>query len=203
MRVADVMMGPVEIVAPEELAEAAWDRMRERGIHHLVVVDEGAVVGVISDADLGGPRGAALRRDRAVRDLMSRKVVTVAPGTPVRRLARQLRGHSIGCVPVLDREWLVGIVTFSDLLALVASGQLVEPGAKPRMPSGRRIRGRPRAGAAAPAPPTPPIESPEPHERGCPDPISEPRDDVLDFGPRTMPSHEHLEPNQPEPTSVP
>ena len=73
------MSTAVETVKAGESAERAYGRMREQEGHHLVVVDDSGVVGVISERDLGGRGGATLRRDRAAGDLMTSRVVTAKP----------------------------------------------------------------------------------------------------------------------------
>ena len=123
MRVQDVMTEDVQTMAPDDPAEDAWELMRRRGFHHVVVTSEsGAVVGILSDRDAGGTRGSALRRGRTVEDLMTRHVVTVDPSTTVRRAANLMRGRSIGCVVVTNRGRVAGIVTVADLLELVGRG---------------------------------------------------------------------------------
>jgi acetoin utilization protein AcuB len=112
----------VERSSPDEPAERAFERMRRRAIRHLVVVDGGTVVGVLSDRDLGGRQGLSVRRGRNVSDLMTPSVRFGAPDTPVRVAANLLRGHAIGCLPVLKGRRLVGIVTTADLLELLGRG---------------------------------------------------------------------------------
>jgi acetoin utilization protein AcuB len=120
MRIEDVMTEGVRTVGPQASAAEARTLMESRGTHHLVVVDDGRVVGVVSQRDLGGRNAAAFLRDKRVSDLMSARPVTVTPEDTVRRAANVLRGRSIGCLPVVDRrERLVGIVTISDLLDLI------------------------------------------------------------------------------------
>jgi len=123
MRVAEVMTASVQTVPPNMTAVDAWDIMRRRGIHHLVVMAGSEVLGVLSDRDAGGRNGAVLRGRSTVSDLMSTAVVTVEPGTTIRRVASMMRGRTIGCVPVIDGHRLVGIVTVSDLLALLGHGR--------------------------------------------------------------------------------
>ena len=48
----------VVTVGPEQPAKAALTEMRGHGIRHLVVVDRGRVVGILSERDLGGRKGA-------------------------------------------------------------------------------------------------------------------------------------------------
>jgi acetoin utilization protein AcuB len=122
MRVEDVMTRGIQTVSPETSAEDAWNLMRTRRIHHLVVIDGPRVVGILSDRDAGGPRGASLRKNRVVGDLMTDRVVTVPPATTIRRAANVMRGRSIGCVVVADRTRPMGIVTVADLLDLLGRG---------------------------------------------------------------------------------
>lgn len=122
MRVQDVMSGHLKTVAPTAAAEDAWNLMRLHRIHHLVVTDEHRVVGVLSDRDVGSRRGAVLRANKTVADLMTAPAITVAPTTTVRQAANLMRGRSIGCLVVVRSGHAKGIVTVSDLLELVGRG---------------------------------------------------------------------------------
>ena len=122
MRVQDVMSTNVKTIAPTARAESAWTTMTTQGIHHVVVMDGGRVVGVVSSRDAGGRRGAAVRRNCTVGDLMSEPVLAVDPTTTVRKAANLMRGHSVGCLVVVEEGRLRGIVTVSDLLELVGRG---------------------------------------------------------------------------------
>jgi acetoin utilization protein AcuB len=121
MRLEEIMSRHVMSVPRHEVADAAWSRMREHRMHHLVVLDGREVIGVLSDRDLGAGKGSALRRGKVVEELMSREVVVAAPDMTVREAANRMRGHGIGCLPVLSRGKLVGIVTTTDLLELIGS----------------------------------------------------------------------------------
>lgn len=121
------MSAPVRKIPLNTSAEQAWELMRDEGIHHLVVTAGEVVLGVLSDRDLGGPRGAALRAEKTLADLMGTPVVTMDANATVREAARKLRGRGLGCLPVLDGARLVGIVTLSDLLDLIAGGSRRSP----------------------------------------------------------------------------
>jgi CBS domain-containing protein len=105
----------VVTIRPTELATDAWTRMRRRGIRHLVVTDDGEVVGVLSERDLGGRAGGDLRRGRRVQDLMTPRVVSVEPETTLSRAADVMRTNLIGSLPVVEDGRLAGIVTATDV----------------------------------------------------------------------------------------
>ena len=127
MRLEEVMNIDVRTADPAEPAETAWNRMRLGRFHHLVVMEGKRVVGVLSDRDLGGARGAARRRASTVGDLMTPNIATATPTTTLRQAAKLLRGRSIGCLPVLKGGKLVGIVTVTDILELLGRGALRPP----------------------------------------------------------------------------
>lgn len=142
MRLQDIMSTKVRTIGPGGSAEDAFQEMKRRGIHHLVVMDRGRVVGIISERDLGGRRGVALRANRTVAEAMAPHVVSAKPTTTLRQAANLLRGRGVGCLPVVDGGKLRGILTVSDVLELVGrgvEGKLGSPDrAMMRRPGGRR-----------------------------------------------------------------
>jgi acetoin utilization protein AcuB len=100
-----------------------------------------AVIAMLSDRDLPGGRVGAVPpeqlRDRLVRDVMHRPVITVSPDTPVEYAASLMAENAIGCLPVVNDEEqgrLVGIITESDLFhALVRLLGAQEPGTRLRL----------------------------------------------------------------------
>lgn len=149
MRCQDFMTKGIETIDLGASAADAWRTMHDRRIHHLVVTTAGKASGVISDRDLGGKNGATFRKGRTVADLMAADFVTIGPKTTVRQVANLLRGRNIGCLPIVDRGRVVGIVTVSDLLELVGrgadrSGNGGEKRRQTRSPGGRRGPARPK-----------------------------------------------------------
>jgi acetoin utilization protein AcuB len=120
MKLREILDPNPVTISPDESAAVAWDRMHTRGVDHMVVLEENRVVGMLSRNDLGGPAGGTRRRmGRRVAELMRREVVTATPETSVKRASMLMRRHGIGCLPVITRDRLTGIVTVSDLLALL------------------------------------------------------------------------------------
>jgi len=122
MRVQDVMTRNMKTVSAATTADAAWELMRMKGIHHLVVLEGREIAGVLSDRDLGGPHGAIVRGSRLVSELMTENVITIEPELPVRKAANLLRGRSVGCLVVVREGRVVGIVTTADLLESIGRG---------------------------------------------------------------------------------
>lgn len=108
-------------VHPEASLGEALETMRMGDIRHLPVVDRRQrLVGIVSDRDLLHLSAKGEHIAHRVDEVMSRDVVTVAPGTLAREAAALLIGRKIGALPVLDDElMLVGVVTETDLLRLV------------------------------------------------------------------------------------
>jgi acetoin utilization protein AcuB len=132
-------------VSPETPADTAWERMRLNRVHHLVVTRGSEIVGLISDRDAGGRRGAAVRQGRFVAELMTEKPVTVAPDTPIRKAANLMRGRSVGSLVVTDsRGRLAGIVTVADLLDALGRGVERPVSVAKRPPLGYQVPHRKR-----------------------------------------------------------
>lgn len=121
MRIEEIMTPNVHSIEPGASLVKARDLMKARGIRHLVVRQDGRLVGVISERDVGGPRGSAPAG--TVADAMSHGVVSIESDATLRQAANLLRGHVIGCLPVMDGDRLVGILTISDVLDALGHGE--------------------------------------------------------------------------------
>jgi acetoin utilization protein AcuB len=131
MRVRDLMSDKPITVSPETAMLEARQRMLEERIRHLVVTDGGRVVGIVTDRDirLNLPSPATslsvweinyLLARLTVGDVMTRSVLVVGPDRPAAEAARIMMTHKISALPVTDAERLVGIVTESDFVRVVA-----------------------------------------------------------------------------------
>jgi CBS domain-containing protein len=120
MNVCDIFDRHPMTTSPDEPAQALWGRMQRGGADHAVVLEHDQVAGIISRHDLMGPAGGARRRmGRSVGELMRRDVSTTTPTTSVRRAAASMRRRHVGCLPVVTRKQLVGILTVSQLLRVL------------------------------------------------------------------------------------
>jgi acetoin utilization protein AcuB len=122
LRVRDSMTRDIVTLGPEASAAEAWALCRDRNIRHVPVVQEGRLVGLVSDRDLRDIRGGSENREsdtpRWVRlgDMMTRRVVTIHPLDTIEHAAREIYDRKIGCLPVVADDELVGIITSSDMM---------------------------------------------------------------------------------------
>lgn len=138
LQVKDSMSREIVTLAPDETAATALALCRERRIRHLPVLREGGLVGIVSDRDLrsstpalGDPSRAAALRKVLVGDVMTREVIKARPDDPIEQAANTMRERGIGCLPVLEGDELVGIVSSSDVMAaLVYLVGANEPGSR-------------------------------------------------------------------------
>lgn len=159
MKVRDIMSRKVQTIDMNEKAEGAWNLMKWRRIHHVVVTDgPGQVVGVVSARDLGGPDREEARKVRPVAAMMTAYAVKAVPDMPVRQAANVMRGWNIGCLPVIDNGTLVGIVTVSDLLRIVAES--VDKGAEREAAPRKKARAKKAVRAKKAAPKRKPARRP-------------------------------------------
>lgn len=127
MLVRDIMTRPVVAIGPDEPIGDVTALMAQRRLRHFPVVEDGRLVGIVSDRDLRTVGGEhpdarpAVGRGDPVRELMTRTVWTAHPLDPIDETAAMLRRRSIGAMPVMEGDDMVGIVSAADLLdALVA-----------------------------------------------------------------------------------
>lgn len=133
MRVSEIMSSRVVSIGMDDTLEKARQQFESFGFHHLMVMEESKLVGVISDRDVlrhlspyvgtlsERTLDAASLKKRA-HQVMSRSVVTARPDTDVAEAARLMLTKNVSCLPVLDRRGLlIGLVTARDVLAWTVS----------------------------------------------------------------------------------
>ena len=126
IKVVDVMTKNPLVMTPAETIGQADEVMTENRIRQLPVVDEGALLGIITDRDIRSylaqsalvepeERAKVLRTN--VREIMTAEPLTLAPDDDLREAIELLIEEKIGGIPVVDQaEGLVGIVTYVDVL---------------------------------------------------------------------------------------
>jgi CBS domain-containing protein len=108
----DVMVPPPATAPPDMAVGTAHSLLREHRAQHLLVLEHGLLVGIVSQRDLLRAQSDAL----PVRDVMQHILFVLSPSTPVSRAARIFRERHVRVLPVLDGRELVGVVRAVDVL---------------------------------------------------------------------------------------
>jgi CBS domain-containing protein len=141
----------VDLADAEETVQAAAQRMRERKVGTLIILNPAnRPIGIVTDRDLV-VRALAHGKDPRqthVGEVMTRNPKTVSEATPIEQALALMRSGGCRRLPVTSSDGtLAGLVSLDDILSLLAEeffhvGTLVEK----EMPSGTdatRLRGRP------------------------------------------------------------
>lgn len=126
MNVAEIMHRNVMTVVESDSAEQVLRRMLAHGVRHAPVMRGGEVVGVVSERNLLGHR-ARYQRDDAIGQIMTSPPYVAEPNMSIAEASALMTTHKIGCLPVVSRGDLVGIVTGTDLLTLLAQEPIQRP----------------------------------------------------------------------------
>jgi CBS domain-containing membrane protein len=110
--VAAVMTEKPIVIEADQPLEVAARVMARSSIRHLPVVEDGELVGLVSQRDLLGAQDG----DTFVRDVMTRQCAVTRPDESACEAARAILDLKVGCLPVIDDGKLVGIVTETDFV---------------------------------------------------------------------------------------
>ena len=193
---ADLMSAPAIVAEETATIREVAELMLTKGVGALPILNaSGEAIGIASDGDLlfrvrddgrrawwlgmlvegaGADEAFAAHRDRPVRDVMSAPLISIGPRTTAQEIAEALLAHQIKRLPVIEDGRVIGIVSRTNLLAVVESIPKVrleeEPGLGllsflESMIGGTSLRGgleRPPAAHAGPAQAASPAAAPEP-----------------------------------------
>ncbi len=121
MKVKNHMSSNPVTVTPEVSVDQALSLMREHGIRHLPVVEDGKVKGLVTDNELRSAWFPSLLSELTVKDLMATDPLTVDAEEMVYQAARLLHNHKLTGLLVMDHGKLVGIITLSDVLRVLVA----------------------------------------------------------------------------------
>lgn len=126
MFVGDRMSRPVITVSPDMPINDALAMFKKEHIRRAPVMKDGKLVGIVSERDLlnASPSSATtlsiwemnyLISKVKIKDVMTKKVITVGKDVPIEEAARIMADKKIGGVPVVDSDRVVGMITETDL----------------------------------------------------------------------------------------
>lgn len=105
----------------DDLVEDAYALMKDIHCRHLPVVQEGKLIGIVSDRDIllrsSYDKGGIKFPDLKVGDVMSRELISCRPSARLSAVAETMVSKGIDSIPVTDDKFhLLGIITSTDLL---------------------------------------------------------------------------------------
>lgn len=130
-RVRDIMETKLVTISANERLSTVDDIMTLGRVRHIPVVQAGRLVGVVSQRDLLRASLSALSEHRdaerraflsvvEIARVMSTPPIVVTPDVTIEEAAAIMATKRIGCLPVLERDELVGMITETDILRWVA-----------------------------------------------------------------------------------
>ncbi len=123
--VRDVMKKNVVTAKPNITVREISNVMSSLDINSLVIVDNNKLVGIVTDSDVLRAIAEGGNPDKILAsDIMSKKVITIESKKNIEDAITLMAEKKIKKLPVVDGKKLVGIVTYSDILA--AEKKIVE-----------------------------------------------------------------------------
>jgi len=127
LRVRDVMSVSPVTIPPSMSVHEAHTLMQQRKVRHLPVLQDGCLVGIVSDRDirlvLPSPATSLavweirhLLDTLTVGEMMTCFVMTIAPDRLMTEAVGRMLGHRVGALPVVEDRCVVGILTRTDVL---------------------------------------------------------------------------------------
>jgi CBS domain-containing protein len=129
MVVADIMTAEPITADATDTVRSVLSTLLEMDIRHLPIVNDGQLVGIISDRDLKDVQTPILaddadivqqeaRLEQPASRVMSSDVITVDPETELSEVVSLMVEHRVGAIPVVspNTHSLVGIVSYIDVL---------------------------------------------------------------------------------------
>ena len=138
MKIKEIMRRFPKTVSVDDTLEMARDMMVWMELRHLPVLRDGKVVGLLTERDLlayhaiAGESGGS--RNGVVEAAMQTEPQTAHLEDPVVEAAGRMAEHKIGCLPILDKGDLIGIITTTDILAAQVSEAM-----RPARPAGPTV----------------------------------------------------------------
>ena len=124
MSIGRICVREVDTASPDESVAVAAERMHQRAVGTLVVVNNtDHIVGMVTDRDLVSRVLAKGRSptETSVREVMTLAPKTVSESTPIESALLTMRTGKFRRIPVVDHDnKLVGLITLDDILMLLA-----------------------------------------------------------------------------------
>ena len=115
-------------IAPDKTVYEALEMMADKNVGALIVLEEGAVVGIFSERDYARKvvLKGKLSKEALIRDMMTTEVCYVTPEKNIEECMALFSNKHIRHLPVLENDQLVGIISIGDAVNKIISEQKFE-----------------------------------------------------------------------------
>ena len=114
--VREIMTPNPKTASPDTPISEVAQMMKDEDVGSIPVVEDGRLVGIVTDRDLTIQALAERRpHDAPVRDFMTARPETATPDTTIHSAAQIMQDHQIRRLPICEGDRLVGIVSLGDL----------------------------------------------------------------------------------------
>lgn len=136
MKIQDIMTRRVVTVEMDDKLSLVKDIFYNSKFHHLLVIDDGKLFGVVSDRDLlksVSPNIGTMvvtykdmaTLNKRVHQIMTRKPITLTPDASLSDAIGVFNRHRISCIPIVDENFRpVGIVSWRDIMRYLEGKEL-------------------------------------------------------------------------------
>ena len=122
MQVKDIMTQATVTESPHDSLRSAAERMWRQQTGSLIIVDNGQLLGIVTERDI--LRAVALGADpdkATIDDVMTAEVFTASPDMPLQQAARVMAARWIRHLPVVEAGKLLGVVSMRDVTGVFAA----------------------------------------------------------------------------------
>jgi acetoin utilization protein AcuB len=130
MNVASIMTRKMIMAEMDDSLFKVRNFFKYAEFHHILVVEDRKLVGVISDRDLLAEEGRdTINSNKRTHQIMSRMPITVDAQTSIEKASNLLLENNISCLPVVSSQGVVeGILTWKDILKFYMKNKTVTDG---------------------------------------------------------------------------
>ena len=130
-QVKELMREQLHSVSPDDRVVHARRLLIDQNIARLPVINNGILIGIISDIDItfalaklkkSFPLGKQKHQldELLVNDAMQAPAISIDAGKTVKDAAKLMIKENVGCLPVIQNEKIIGIVTRTDVIKTIS-----------------------------------------------------------------------------------
>ncbi len=126
LKVKEIMSTDLITMTVENNVAQAREVMAEHNVRHLLIIDKNKqLLGIVTQRDILRAQSSSLVSSEDIHvgkiglsEVMSDKLISVHPEDSLRGAGKTMQKRKLGCLPVVDNDKLMGIITDSDFVGV-------------------------------------------------------------------------------------